>query len=215
MKTNVYDGGQAPAVAPLTAFGQPPSQKPKAPAKAGSATWLIAALLLLSAIPLAAGAFRLEIAKQYPDVHLSPGYEFDQGDSKWSLGLTVDLPVLNQNQGPIAEAKARRAETGARFLALQTKVLAEIDRALALVETDSQTGRLLGSVAREQARRQDSLAAQFKAGAVDRLELLNAQVETATAQLAEVDGQFRLQRSIGALESALQRELPPPATIFV
>src|SRR5262249_22495912 len=53
-------------------------------------------------------ALQLEIAKQYPDVHLQPGYEFDQGDSKWSLGLTVELPVLNQNQGPIAEAKARR-----------------------------------------------------------------------------------------------------------
>ncbi len=54
-------------------------------------------------------ALQLEIAKQYPDVHLQPGYQFDQGDSKWSLGLTVELPVLNQNQGPIAEAKARRA----------------------------------------------------------------------------------------------------------
>src|SRR5262249_13169363 len=43
-------------------------------------------------------ALQLEIAKQYPDVHLQPGYEFDQGDSKWSLGFTVDLPVLNQNQ---------------------------------------------------------------------------------------------------------------------
>jgi len=27
-----------------------------------------------------------EIAKQYPDITLSPGYEFDQGDNKWSLG---------------------------------------------------------------------------------------------------------------------------------
>jgi uncharacterized membrane protein len=32
---------------------------PKAPAKAGSAKWLVAALFLLSAIPLTAGAFRL------------------------------------------------------------------------------------------------------------------------------------------------------------
>jgi uncharacterized membrane protein len=59
MKRNVYDGGQAPAVAPLTPFGQPTPQKPKAPPKAPSATWLVAALLALSAIPLAAGAFRL------------------------------------------------------------------------------------------------------------------------------------------------------------
>ena len=76
---------------------------------------------------------QLEIAKQYPDVHLQPGYQFDQGDSKWSLGLTVELPVLHQNQGPIAEAKARRQEAAARFNALQARVMAEIDRAVAVL----------------------------------------------------------------------------------
>ena len=59
MKANVYDEGRAPAVPQLNAVGKPTSRKPKAPAKAGSAKWLIAALLLLSAIPLTAGAFRL------------------------------------------------------------------------------------------------------------------------------------------------------------
>ena len=38
-------------------LGKP--KKPKAPIRAGSAAWLVAALLLLSAIPLASGAFRL------------------------------------------------------------------------------------------------------------------------------------------------------------
>lgn len=51
-------------------------------------------------------ALRLEIAKQYPDIHLNPGYEYDQGDNKWGVGLSLELPVLNQNQGPIAEADA-------------------------------------------------------------------------------------------------------------
>lgn len=52
-------------------------------------------------------ALQLEIAKQYPDVHLGTGYEWDQGDSKWKLfSVGVELPVLNRNQGPIAEARA-------------------------------------------------------------------------------------------------------------
>ena len=59
MKANVYDKGRGPDVPQLNAVGKPPSQKTKAPTKAGSAKWLVAALLLLSAIPLAAGAFRL------------------------------------------------------------------------------------------------------------------------------------------------------------
>ena len=59
MKATVYDQGRAPDVLRLNEAGKPPSQKTKAPTKAGSAAWLVAALLLLSAIPLAAGAFRL------------------------------------------------------------------------------------------------------------------------------------------------------------
>ncbi len=59
MNANVSDEGRASAAPQLNEAGKPPSQKPKALAKAGSAKWLVAALLVLSAIPLAAGAFRL------------------------------------------------------------------------------------------------------------------------------------------------------------
>ena len=59
MNAHVYDEGQVPAMGRLKEGGSPPSQKPKAPAKAGSAAWLIAALLVLSVVPLASGAFRL------------------------------------------------------------------------------------------------------------------------------------------------------------
>lgn len=62
---NIYDEGRAPDVPHLAgagaiaAEGRPAPQKTKRSAKAGSAKWLIAGLLLLSAIPMAAGAFRL------------------------------------------------------------------------------------------------------------------------------------------------------------
>ena len=53
-------------------------------------------------------ALQLEMAKQYPDIHLNTGYEYDQGLQKWGLlGLGTELPLLNRNQGPIAEASAR------------------------------------------------------------------------------------------------------------
>ena len=45
-------------------------------------------------------ALQLEIAKQYPDLHLGPGYELDQTDNKWSLGVSLDLPILNHNRRP-------------------------------------------------------------------------------------------------------------------
>ena len=49
MKANVYDNGQAPTG----------TQKTKAPSKKRSWVWLVIGLILLSAIPLAGGAFRL------------------------------------------------------------------------------------------------------------------------------------------------------------
>jgi uncharacterized membrane protein len=62
MKANVYDQGRGPDVPQLNELGKPTSQKTKATAKAGSAAWLVpAALLVLSAVPLAAGAFRLTV----------------------------------------------------------------------------------------------------------------------------------------------------------
>jgi len=59
MNPTVPDQGQAPDMPQLNAVGKPTSQKTKAPAKAASAKWLVAALLVLSAIPLAVGALRL------------------------------------------------------------------------------------------------------------------------------------------------------------
>jgi outer membrane protein TolC len=159
-------------------------------------------------------ALQLEIAKQYPDVHLQPGYQYDQGDNKWTLGIVVDLPILNQNQGPIAEAKARRQEAAARFNALQAKVLAEIDRSSQSVRIAQENLVTLQALAQEQARRLDSIAGQVRAGAVEQLELLNAQFESMTAELAQLDGQFKLQQAFGSLEDAVRRPFEPPAAIY-
>jgi outer membrane protein TolC len=44
-------------------------------------------------------ALQAEIAKQYPDLRLGPGYDWDQGDHKWLLlGISLTLPILNRNE---------------------------------------------------------------------------------------------------------------------
>jgi outer membrane protein TolC len=164
-------------------------------------------LAALAEYAAAESALQLEIAKQYPDVHLNPGYQFDQGEHKWSLGIGVDLPVFNRNQGPIAEAKARREESAARFNALQTKVLAEIERATAVFRVSEKNSAALQSLSADQEKRRNSVEAQFKAGATERLDFLNAELESATSQLVLLDGQTKLQQAIGALEDAVQRPL--------
>lgn len=164
-------------------------------------------LAALADYAAAEATLRLEIAKQYPDVHLSPGYQYDTGDNKWSLGITFDLPILNQNQGPIAEAAARREEAAAKFNALQAKVLAEIERAVEVFRVTKRSSTMLRSLAKEQENQLQSVEAQFKAGAVDQLELQNARLESAAAALAQLDGRIKLEQAAAALEDAVQRPL--------
>src|SRR3989454_1163486 len=161
----------------------------------------------LSDYAAAEAELRLQIAKQFPDVHLNPGYQFDQGDNKWTLGITFELPVLNQNQGPIGEAKARREEAAARFTELQAKVIGEIDRAVGAHRVAREQLATSDSVLAAQRQQRQSVEAQSKAGAVDQLDMLNVQLELGVATLAQLDGHARLQQSLGALEDALQRPM--------
>lgn len=159
-------------------------------------------------------ALRLEIAKQYPNVHVNPGFVWDQGESKWQLGIGVELPVLNRNEGPIAEAAARRAEIAARFTAAQAKALAEIERATETLRASQGQLATLENLSAAQAQQRDAVRAQYQAGATDQLDWLNAQVEFNTSLLARLDGQARMHQALGALEDALQRPLDVPASVL-
>lgn len=148
---------------------------------------------------------RLEIAKQYPDVHLSPGYQLDNGDNKWSLGIGIELPVLDQNQGPIAEAKARRELAAAKFIELQSQVIADIDRAVAGYHAAEAQKQNAEDLFESEQQQQKFAEAQLKAGAADSMDAANAELEFDSAALARLDSEEKFQSAIGALEDALQR----------
>ncbi len=156
-------------------------------------------------------ALQLEMAKQYPDIHLSPGYDYDQGDNKWSLGLSVTLPVLNQNQGAIGEAQARRAESAAKFTALQARVLSEIEQAVASYQIAFQKYNAAEELNRELTARQRTVQAMLSAGEISRMELAQRELELTTAALAELDARVGVQTALGALDDALQS----PARLIV
>lgn len=50
----------------------------------------------------------LEVRKQYPDLHIGPGYGREDGQDQVLLGLSVPIPILNANRREIAEATAQR-----------------------------------------------------------------------------------------------------------
>jgi outer membrane protein, heavy metal efflux system len=152
-------------------------------------------------------ALQLEIARQYPDIHFGPYYQYNQGDHQFTLQVTAELPVLNQNQGPIAEAEAKRSAAAAQFLALQAKVMTQIDSAVAAYRVTRENLTALESLAAAQKKQNEAVAAQMRAGAAAQLDVLNSRLELAAGELAQLDGRVKLQQAFAALEDAAQRPL--------
>jgi outer membrane protein TolC len=159
-------------------------------------------------------ALQLEIAKQYPDVHLRPGYTFDQGEHQFAFGLSVELPVLNQNQGPIAEAKARREKAAADFLALQAQVIGELHKSRAQYQAAlAELKEVETSLTELQDRREKLAQHAVELGEADRLALASVQLQRLVVARARLDALRRAQTALGALEDAVQRPLAPATAL--
>ena len=156
-------------------------------------------------------ALQLEIAKQYPNLHLNPGYEYDQGDNKWGLGVSLELPLLNHNQGPVAEAEARRAESAAKFIALQARVLSEIEQAVAVYRAAVKKASSADALSQELVTQGHAAQALLDAGEISRLELAQRQLELTTAALAQLAALVSAQAALGDLEDAMQSPGAAPA----
>jgi len=156
---------------------------------------------------VAEAALRLEVARQYPNIRLGPGYAYDQGQNEYSLGLSVTLPILNRNRGPIAEAEAGRKTSAASFLALQAEVTGEISEALARY---SASVGVLGE-ARQALDLQVRLLAraerEFDAGQTGSLSLAAARAQKAVVERLDVDALAGARQALGALEDAIMRPI--------
>ncbi len=150
---------------------------------------------------------RLEIARQYPDIVLSPGYSYDQGDKIWSIGISTLLSLLNRNEGNIAEAEAQREVEAAKFRALQADVIGELESRKALyvqaLSILNDAERLLDA----QTERTQLSEKQFNQGIADRLELTTAKLENLLARQNLILSETRVQRAGHALEEAMQHPL--------
>ena len=52
----------------------------------------------------------LAIRRQYPDLTISPGYNYEDGTNRLLFGLSLPLPIFNRNQQQVAEATAEREQ---------------------------------------------------------------------------------------------------------
>ena len=151
---------------------------------------------------------KLEVARQYPDLHVGTGYGFDQGASKWSVGVSLDLPLLDRNEGPIAEAEAARQASAARFAALQAQAVAQVD--LAIARRDSSLARV-AELAKLEADRSANLrraADAVELGAADRTEELAARIERIRAGRAVLEARTSLRQALAELAGAIDAVSP-------
>ncbi|QOJ01123.1 MAG: TolC family protein [Phycisphaeraceae bacterium] len=67
-----------------------------------------AMLVVIAEYEAAERALELEIRRQYPDLHVGPGFGREDGQDQVLLGLTVPIPFVNANRQRIAQAEAAR-----------------------------------------------------------------------------------------------------------
>ncbi len=163
-------------------------------------------LALLADYAAAEYALKLEVAKQYPDVNLGPGYDYNSGQNRWQFGVTFPVP-LNLNRGPIAEAEARRVTAEKRFLALQAAIEGELDVALAAYTASRSKAATAEQLARDAASSSEATQSMVRAGAVSALEFTRRQIEASAANVALQSARIEAQIAAGALEDAMQSPL--------
>jgi cobalt-zinc-cadmium efflux system outer membrane protein len=155
-------------------------------------------------------ALQLEIAKQHPDLQIGPGYQLEETHSFFTVGFLITLPVFNRNQGPIAEAQARRKEAGVHFLATQAQVIRESELALAHYRSAvAQLAEAQTSLAQLQKVVEPMARHTVAVGEADSLSLNGVLLQGSLAEGARLNALYQAQAALGRLEDAVERPLEP------
>ena len=161
----------------------------------------------LAKYAVAEAKIKLEVAKQTPDIVITPGFIFDFGDKIWSLGFSSLLSLLNKNQTLIAEATQLREIEGAQFEVLQAKIISELT--LANLRFLAAQQKLVTAKQQQSAQQayMQKLAKQFNAGALDRLELSQAALVAQLADAQLQSSQFEVLSAANEIEDVTQHPL--------
>lgn len=162
-------------------------------------------------------ALQAETAGRWPALHVAPGYAWDQGDRKLTLGSSLELPVFNRNEGPIAEALGRRAAAANRLIAAQVQVYEKVEASrLALHAAQAAVADTTSALALARDA-QEAETRRLAAGASDRPTRLAAELALLEAELQHVRARHTARLAAGVLDDALRlpdEDREPPGTAF-
>jgi outer membrane protein TolC len=160
-------------------------------------------------------ALRQALARQYPDVNIGPGYNYDRGDHAITIAASAIVPLLHDESAAIDQAVKTRSTAAAQFQAAQSTALAEVDSATARYRAaytawmDARNGETVAVTTRDEVQR------RLMAGAADRGEVLTGDIGLALAQRATLDALKLTIDALGALEDSVQRPIFPASTLAV
>ncbi len=154
---------------------------------------------------------RGEVARQYPEIHLGPGYTWERGLVKLPFTLGIVLPPLDFAHNGVRAAEAHRQEAGAHVEAIVAAAFGEIDGALAEAQASRDAlARVRAADLAASRRAADQSNLEISNGAIDRVDWSAAQVSLKLTQLAEIDALRRAHEADALLENALRRPLEGP-----
>jgi outer membrane protein, heavy metal efflux system len=169
----------------------------------------------LATYQAAEAAVRLEVARQFPDLQLGPGFRWRETERRWVFDIGLPIPLLNRNDGPIAEAVARRARAATDVLALQAAAVDAIARSSSRYAGALRELHTARDVLTAADTRHTGVREQFELGDVDRTAILGADLEVNVARAHVTAAVRKAQMDLGTLEQALQRPLEAGVRPFV
>ncbi len=147
---------------------------------------------------------RLAVSRQYPRLRIGPSFEHDGvSDNYVGLGATLELPLLDRNEGGIAAAIAARERTHAEYTALLHRLKADAYAArararAARADIDAEERDLLPLLQRNQ----DLSRAAFEARELNVLDWVTAQQRALRARRAYLQSVVAYRLAVLDLDAA-------------
>ncbi len=155
-------------------------------------------------------AHELAKAEAWPNVtaFAGPRYSDIDGESTLDAGVELEIPLINRNQGAIAEALAQRLRAGAILGQTQLELIEATSQAWIAYDTARVAAETYREVLLPKARRTLELTEQaYRSGKFDFLRLLDAQQVFVETNVIYLDALLALHQAAAALESLMQIEV--------
>lgn len=141
--------------------------------------------------------------RPYPDVRVNAGWRHfnDTGDDAVRLGVTVAIPVFDQNQGNILSAQESLAKTRAEREANRNTLIVLAGRAYDTLQGSLRELAILRESAIPKSRQaSDAIFEGYGQGRFTLLEVLDAQASVAQARLREQEAQQNFHVAVAIIE---------------